>query len=43
VVPGSVFGAADTHFRLAYTVDERTLDRGIAALERLAEKPDDVS
>jgi aspartate aminotransferase/aminotransferase len=36
VVPGSVFGAADTHFRLAYTVDERTLDRGIAALERLA-------
>jgi aspartate aminotransferase/aminotransferase len=43
VVPGSVFGAADTHFRIAYTVDERTLDRGIAALERLAEKPDDVS
>ena len=36
VVPGSVFGAADTHFRIAYTVDERTLDRGIAALERLA-------
>ena len=37
VVPGSVFGAADTHFRIAYTVDERTLDRGIAALQRLAE------
>jgi len=36
VVPGSVFGTADTHFRIAYTVDERTLDRGIAALERLA-------
>jgi aspartate aminotransferase/aminotransferase len=36
VVPGSVFGAADTHFRIAYTVDERTLDRGIAALQRLA-------
>jgi aspartate aminotransferase/aminotransferase len=36
VVPGSVFGAADTHFRLAYTVSERTLDRGIAALRRLA-------
>jgi aspartate aminotransferase/aminotransferase len=36
VVPGSVFGAADTHFRIAYTVDERTLDRGIAALTRLA-------
>jgi aspartate/methionine/tyrosine aminotransferase len=36
VVPGSVFGAADTHFRIAYTVSERTLDRGIAALRRLA-------
>ena len=36
VVPGSVFGAADTHFRIAYTVDERMLDRGIAALVRLA-------
>jgi aspartate aminotransferase/aminotransferase len=40
VVPGSVFGAADTHFRIAYTVDERTLDRGIAALRRLAETAD---
>jgi aspartate aminotransferase/aminotransferase len=40
VVPGSVFGAADTHFRIAYTVDERTLDRGIAALQRLAEHAD---
>jgi len=37
VVPGSVFGAADTHFRIAYTVTDRTLDRGIAALLRLAE------
>jgi aspartate/methionine/tyrosine aminotransferase len=36
VVPGSVFGAADTHFRIAYTVTDRTLDRGIAALCRLA-------
>jgi aspartate/methionine/tyrosine aminotransferase len=36
VVPGSVFGAADTHFRIAYTVSERTLDRGIEALRRLA-------
>ena len=37
VVPGSVFGAADTHFRIAYTVTDRTLDRGIAALIRLAD------
>ncbi len=36
VVPGKVFGAADTHFRIAYTTDDRTLDRGIDALRRLA-------
>ena len=36
VVPGNVFSAADTHFRIAYTVSEQTLDRGIAALRRLA-------
>ena len=36
VVPGKVFGAADTHFRIAYTVSDRTLDRGIEALLRLA-------
>lgn len=36
VVPGSVFGAADTHFRIAYTVSDALLDRGIAALRRLA-------
>jgi aspartate aminotransferase/aminotransferase len=38
VVPGKVFGAADTHFRIAYTTDDRTLDRGIEALRRLASK-----
>lgn len=36
VVPGKVFGAADSHFRIAYTTDDRTLDRGIEALRRLA-------
>ena len=36
VVPGKVFGAADTHFRIAYTTDDSTLDRGIEALKRLA-------
>jgi len=36
VVPGSVFGRADTHFRIAYTVSDAMLDRGIAALRRLA-------
>jgi hypothetical protein len=32
-----VFGVADTHFRIAYTVSDATLGRGIAALCRLAE------
>ena len=36
VVPGTVFGAADTHFRIAYTVTDALLDRGIPALRRLA-------
>ncbi len=37
LVPGTVFGTADTHFRIAYTVSDAMLDRGIAALNRLAE------
>ncbi|MFM8892824.1 MAG: hypothetical protein ACKOTB_14620 [Planctomycetia bacterium] len=37
MVPGSVFGGADTHFRIAYTVPDSVLDRGIAALGRLAD------
>lgn len=37
VVPGSVFGKRDTHIRMAYTVSDETLERGIAALLRLAE------
>jgi hypothetical protein len=31
-----VFGQADSHFRIAYTVSDTMLDRGIAALRRLA-------
>ena len=38
IVPGSVFGSADTHFRIAYTVSDSMLDRGIAALNRLAKE-----
>jgi aspartate aminotransferase/aminotransferase len=37
VVPGGVFGGADTHFRIAYTVTDAVLERGIAALNRLAD------
>jgi len=38
IVPGSVFGSADTHFRIAYTVSDAMLGRGIAALNRLAKE-----
>jgi aspartate aminotransferase/aminotransferase len=36
LIPGNVFSARDTHFRLSYAADERTLDRGIDILNRLA-------
>ena len=35
-IPGAVFSRRDTHFRLSYAADERTLDRGIEILNRLA-------
>jgi aspartate aminotransferase/aminotransferase len=38
VVPGTVFGRADTHFRISYTVTDQMLERGIKALIRLAKK-----
>jgi aspartate/methionine/tyrosine aminotransferase len=36
-IPGNVFSARDTHFRLSYAADERTLDRGIEILNRIAQ------
>ncbi len=36
VIPGNVFSERDTHFRLAYAADRRTLERGVEALNRLA-------
>ena len=36
VIPGSVFSRRDTHFRLSYAADERTLDRGVEIMNRLA-------
>src|SRR5262249_11497839 len=35
LIPGNVFSARDTHFRLSYAADERTLDRGIDVLNRI--------
>lgn len=37
IVPGTVFGSADSHFRISYTVSDTMLDRGIEALIRLAD------
>jgi aspartate aminotransferase/aminotransferase len=36
LIPGTVFSSLDTHFRLSYAADERTLDRGIDILNRVA-------
>ncbi len=36
VIPGKVFSRRDTHFRISYAADERTLLRGIEALRKLA-------
>ncbi len=35
-IPGGVFSRRDTHFRLSYAADDRTLDRGVEILNRLA-------
>lgn len=36
IIPGNVFSASDTHFRLSYAVAESELERGAALLEKLA-------
>jgi aspartate aminotransferase/aminotransferase len=36
MIPGGVFSKRDTHFRLSYAADERTLTRGVEVLQRLA-------
>jgi aspartate/methionine/tyrosine aminotransferase len=36
VIPGNVFSKRDTHFRISYAVDDRTLDRGLAVLREMA-------
>ena len=38
VIPGGVFSERDTHFRISYAADRRTLERGIEVLNRLARK-----
>jgi aspartate aminotransferase/aminotransferase len=35
IIPGGVFSCRDTHFRLSYAADQRTLERGVEILRRL--------
>jgi aspartate aminotransferase/aminotransferase len=36
IIPGNVFSNADTHFRLSYAAEEKTLERGVEVLKKLA-------
>jgi aspartate aminotransferase/aminotransferase len=38
LIPGVAFSRRDTHFRLSYAADDRTLDRGLEILTRLAKR-----
>ncbi|MCA9024430.1 MAG: pyridoxal phosphate-dependent aminotransferase [Planctomycetaceae bacterium] len=37
IIPGNVFSEQDTHFRISYAAEERTLQRGVEVLKRLAQ------
>jgi aspartate aminotransferase/aminotransferase len=39
IIPGNVFSQKDTHFRISYAVDDRTLERGLEVLKRIVSKP----
>ena len=38
IIPGNVFSRRDTHFRISYAADDRTLLRGIEALRKLTRR-----
>jgi len=38
IIPGKTFSKRDSHFRLSFSVDDTTLDRGIDILRRLAKR-----
>jgi aspartate aminotransferase len=38
IIPGNVFSAQDTHFRLSYAAEDDTLKRGAEVLRKLAKK-----
>ena len=35
IIPGNVFSERDTHFRISYAAEQRTLERGVDVLKRL--------
>ncbi|WP_422926698.1 pyridoxal phosphate-dependent aminotransferase [Singulisphaera sp. PoT] len=39
IIPGNVFSKRDTHFRISYAADDRTLRRGLDVLRELAHSP----
>jgi len=38
VIPGNVFSSRDTHFRISYAAERRTLERGVEVLKKLARR-----
>lgn len=36
IIPGNIFSKRNTHFRISYAAEDRTIDRGIEVLRRLA-------
>jgi aspartate aminotransferase/aminotransferase len=38
IIPGNVFSRADSHFRISFAADDKTLDAGIDILNRIARK-----
>lgn len=38
IIPGGVFSRHDIHFRISYAAEDRTIDRGIEVLNRLARR-----
>ena len=38
IIPGGIFSARDTHFRISYAASQQTLERGVEVLRRLAKK-----
>jgi aspartate/methionine/tyrosine aminotransferase len=39
IIPGGIFSARDTHFRISYAASDATIDRGIEVLRELARRP----